>query len=105
MVAQFSPTDRQENQEPVMQTDPQLEQTIRTLFAEVYTTQNEGAEAPDLDSNSVLLETGLDSLGFAILVTRLEEDLGYDPFSLATEAYYPRTFGEFLSFYKANRPQ
>lgn len=81
-----------------------LEETIRALFAEAYASQNDGAVGPELTRDTVLLDTGLDSLGFAILVTRLEEDLGYDPFSLSTEAYYPRTFGEFLTFYATNRP-
>jgi acyl carrier protein len=81
-----------------------LENTIRATFAEIYIGENNGEPPPALQEASVLLETGLDSLGFAILVTRLEEELGYDPFSLATEAYYPRTFGEFLEFYRINRP-
>ena len=48
----------------------------------------------------VLLETELDSLGFAILVALLEDKLGYDPFQLMEEAVYPRTFGEFVSVYE-----
>ena len=82
-----------------------LETTVRTLFAEVFTAQNVGTKAPALTDDTVLLDTGLDSLGFAILVTRLEEDLGYDPFSLATEAFYPRTLREFVDFYAAHAPQ
>ncbi len=81
-----------------------LDSTIRSLFAEIYTMQADGAEAPDLKGDTVLLETGMDSLGFAILVTRLEEELGFDPFSLSTEAYYPSTYDEFLAFYMANQP-
>lgn len=87
-----------------MTTKTQLEQTIRAVFAEVYAGQSGGAPAPELADASVLLDTGLDSLGFAILVTRLEEDLGFDPFSLATEAYYPTTFREFVDFYAAHQP-
>lgn len=83
----------------------ELEQTIRTLFSEVYGGQAGDAGAPALTDDSVLLETGLDSLGFAILVTRLEEELGFDPFSLATDAYYPTTFREFVDFYAAHQPQ
>ena len=81
-----------------------LEQTIRGLFSETFSMQNDGQAGPDLSEDTVLLDTGLDSLGFAILVTRLEEGLGYDPFSLSTEAYYPQTFGEFLKFYADNKP-
>jgi hypothetical protein len=52
-----------------------------------------------LNDNTVLLESGLDSLAFAILVTRLEEDLGYDPFVLMDEPIYPRTIGDFVAIY------
>lgn len=81
-----------------------LEQAIRDLFNETFSAQNAGQKAPELTGDTVLLETGLDSLGFAILVTRLEEELGFDPFSLSTEAYYPRTFREFVDFYEENQP-
>lgn len=45
-------------------------------------------------------ETGLDSLGFAILVVRLEQRLGYDPFVELAQAVYPRTFGDFVEVYE-----
>ncbi len=44
-----------------------------------------------------LLESGLDSLGFAILVARLEDKLGADPF--ATGEAFPTTLGELVAFY------
>lgn len=54
----------------------------------------------EITDDSILLETGLDSLGFAILVARLEEDLGYDPFSMMEDAIYPTTFKEFVAIYE-----
>ncbi len=48
----------------------------------------------------VLLESGVDSLGFAILVTRLEMLLGYDPFTIDPNPVYPRTLGDFVAFYE-----
>lgn len=54
----------------------------------------------ELSDSSVLLESGLDSLGFAILVARLEENLGYDPFILMEEPVYPQTFKEFVDIYE-----
>ena len=53
-----------------------------------------------LNEDTILLESGLDSLGFAILVAQLEEDLGYDPFVLMDEPVYPKTLGEFVSIYE-----
>lgn len=76
---------------------------IRQIFDSVWRDQNQ-SKPPILNDDTVLLDTGLDSLGFAIIVTRLEEELGYDPFSLAEDAYYPQTFKEFVSFYETHRP-
>lgn len=83
--------------------DTTLEADIRRVFGEVWKTEN-GTEAPDLTPDTVLLETGLDSLGFAIFVAELEDQLGYDPFTLSQDAFYPQTFGEFVEFYAKHRP-
>jgi len=56
------------------------------------------------EDDAVLMESGLDSLGFAILVILLEESLGYDPFSIMDQPVYPRTFGELVGIYENNRP-
>ncbi len=81
-----------------------LDPEIRRVFAEVWQTEN-GTEAPALSEETVLLETGLDSLGFAIFVSQLEDELGFDPFTLAEDAYYPQTFAEFVAFYEKYRPR
>jgi len=47
-----------------------------------------------------LLESGLDSLCFAILVARLEDELGCDPFSASDDIRYPVTLGDFVSVYE-----
>lgn len=54
----------------------------------------------DIKDDQVLLETELDSLGFAILVALLEEELDIDPFQIMDEPVYPRTFGEFVAIYE-----
>lgn len=82
-----------------------LEPRIREVFEQVFKEHKPDETVPELKSDSVLLETGLDSLGFAILVVNLEETLGFDPFVLSEEAYYPRTFGEFVTFYETNQPK
>lgn len=46
-----------------------------------------------------LLESGLDSLCFAILVARLEDKLGYDPFTASDDMEFPVTLGEFIGVY------
>jgi acyl carrier protein len=55
---------------------------------------------PPLEDNLSLQETGLDSLAFAILVARLEDDLGIDPFTISEDAGFPLTIGDFLKAYE-----
>lgn len=54
------------------------------------------------------LESGLDSLCLAVVVARLEDALGVDPFSVDEEAAFPVTVGDFIQFYEkglaATRP-
>ena len=57
-----------------------------------------------VDYDTVLLESGLDSLGFAILIARLEEELGYDPFTIMDEPVYPQTFGQLVEVYQRFAP-
>ncbi len=46
-----------------------------------------------------LLDIGLDSLCFAILVARLEDALGFDPFG-ADDIVFPVTVGDFIQCYE-----
>ena len=55
---------------------------------------------PPLQDDLSLHETGFDSLAFAILVARLEDDLGIDPFTIAEDAAFPSTVGEFVRAYE-----
>lgn len=47
-----------------------------------------------------LLNSGLDSLCFAIIVARLEDSLGIDPLSSTDDAVFPVTLGDFVKFYE-----
>jgi aryl carrier-like protein len=53
-----------------------------------------------LHDNLVLLDSGLDSLCFAILVARLEDHLGSDPFTTSDKVYFPVTLGDFVELYE-----
>jgi acyl carrier protein len=55
---------------------------------------------PPLADDLSLHETGFDSLGFAILVARLEDDLGIDPFTISEDASFPLTIGDFIRAYE-----
>jgi acyl carrier protein len=53
-----------------------------------------------LTDDLTLLDSGLDSLCFAILVARLETILGVDPFSENEDRPFPVTIGDFIRFYE-----
>ena len=55
---------------------------------------------PPLEDKLSLHETGFDSLAFAILVVRLEDELGIDPFSMSADASFPLTIGDFIKAYE-----
>jgi len=55
---------------------------------------------PPLIDDLVLLDSGLDSLAIAVLVARLEETLGVDPFTESSDAAYPVTLGDFIRLYE-----
>jgi acyl carrier protein len=67
---------------------------IREIAAE------NGKRIGELADNAALLDSGLDSLGIAILVARLEETLGFDPFTKSEDVFYPVTVGDFIRFYE-----
>ena len=52
-----------------------------------------------LSDDLVLLDSGLDSLCLAIIVARLEDALGVDPFS-ADDSEFPVTLGDFVRLYE-----
>lgn len=83
----------------------QIREVIRSLFDEVLDSTESSLQCEELTDDTVLLNSGLDSLGFAILVARLEEELGFDPFVEMEEAVYPTTFGEFLAIYESRAKQ
>ena len=60
-----------------------------------------GKTLAPLRDDLVLLDSGLDSLGFAVLVARLEDTLGLDPFTAAEDAMFPLTLGDFVKVYES----
>ena len=72
--------------------------TVISQLEQVAKEQNVGL--PSLSDELVLLNCGLDSLGFAILVARLEDALGCDPFSASEETDFPVTVGDLVRIYE-----
>jgi acyl carrier protein len=78
--------------------------TRATIAAEVeQVAKEQNKRLAPLADDLILLDSGLDSLCFAILVARLEQRLGFDPFSAAEDVYFPVTFGDFVRFYDEAR--
>ena len=71
---------------------------ILSVMQQIAEEQN--VTLPPLQDDLPLNESGFDSLAFAILVARLEDDLGIDPFTIAEEAAFPSTLGEFVRVYE-----
>ena len=57
-------------------------------------------DLPPLTDDLALLDSGLDSLTIAIVVTRLEDTLGLDPFTEFDDISYPVTIGDLIRFYE-----
>ena len=79
-----------------------LRDVILARFQSVAAAQGKPLAAA-LTDDLVLLESGLDSLCFAIIVATLEDELGFDPFTEAEDVYFPVTLGDFVRFYERAR--
>jgi acyl carrier protein len=75
-----------------------IKSTIKEQLEQIGSEQQ--IKLPSLNEDLVLLESGLDSLGFAILVARLEETLGLDPFTVPDEVEFPVTLGDLIRVYE-----
>jgi aryl carrier-like protein len=62
--------------------------------------REQGRTLAPLSDELALVESGLDSLGIAVLVARLEERLGSDPFTSSEEVHFPVTLGDFVKAYE-----
>lgn len=71
----------------------EVEHTITRVAAE------QARPLAPLSDDLPLLNSGLDSLCLAIIVARLEDALGRDPFGTSDEAF-PVTVGDFVRFYE-----
>jgi len=72
-----------------------------TIFEQMEQVAREhGKILAPLREDLVLADCGLDSLGFAVLVARLEDRLGVDPFTAAEDAFFPVTLGAFVKVYE-----
>ncbi len=71
---------------------------VLSQFRAVAEEQNK--KLPPLSDDLALLESGLDSLCLAIIVARLEDELGVDPFSADEDTDLPVTLNDFIRLYE-----
>jgi acyl carrier protein len=83
----------------------EIRSEVVTQFTQVA--REQGLELARLTDDLELIQSGLDSLSFAIIVARLENALGLDPFTASEDALFPITFGELVGLYEsaAKQPQ
>ena len=62
--------------------------------------QEQGKRLAPLTDGLELMNSGLDSLSMAILVSRLEDSLVVDPFMASEDAQFPVTFRDFVNLYE-----
>jgi acyl carrier protein len=72
--------------------------TIQSEIRKVASEQQ--VKLAPLSDDLNLLDSGLDSLCFAILVARLEDSLGVDPFTASDDVTFPVTLGDFVQAYE-----
>ena len=79
--------------------------SLRDQVVAVFETvaAEQGRKLAPLVDDLKLLDSGLDSLSFALIVVRLEETLGFDPFDTADEVAFPVTFRDFVKVYERKR--
>jgi acyl carrier protein len=71
---------------------------IVSQFEQVAKQQNR--KLVPLTDDLPLMDSGLDSLCFAIVVARLEDTLGIDPFAASEDSRFPVTLGDFIKMYE-----
>jgi len=77
-----------------------IRSTINAQFEQVAVAQ--GKKLARLSDDLKLLNSGLDSLSLALIVARLEDALGYDPFDTDESIKFPVTFGDFVQLYESH---
>jgi acyl carrier protein len=79
--------------------DMSVRSTVIAEFEQVAAEQKR--KLARLTDDLALLDSGLDSLSFALIVLRLEAALGFDPFDVE-DVRFPVTFADFVKLYEVH---
>lgn len=76
--------------------------SVRDTIAETFemVAREQNRKLQPLTDQLKLLDSGLDSISFALIVMRLEDALGYDPFDNESIVKFPVTYGDFVKMYE-----
>lgn len=76
--------------------------TVRSIVLNEITqvAAEQGKQLAPLTDDLPLLDSGLDSLCLAVIVARLEDELGTDPFSTGDDDAFPVTIGDLVMLYE-----
>lgn len=72
--------------------------TVTTILEQVAREQQR--TLTPLSDDLKLSESGLDSLSFAIIFVKLEDEFGFDPFNPGESIQFPVTFGDFVRLWE-----
>ena len=76
-----------------------IEQQLKAIILQEI--KNAGGNVSTvLNEDTILIDAGLDSLGFTTLMVTMKQQSGLDPFGAADQITYAETFGELVSLYK-----
>jgi acyl carrier protein len=76
--------------------------SITAVFKQVA--QEQKRNLAPLSPKLSLVDSGLDSLSFALIVMRLEDSVGFDPFDSDEAITFPVTFGDLVALYEKGKP-
>lgn len=81
---------------------PSADDSVRTLVLQTITAvaAEQGKSLAPLSNQVALMDSGLDSLCVAIIVARLDDQLGVDPFGSADDVALPVTVSDFIQIYE-----
>lgn len=77
-------------------------ESIRALVLETITgvAAEQGKPLGPISDETALMDSGLDSLCVAIVVARLDDQLGVDPFGTTDDVVLPVTLADFIRIYE-----
>ena len=76
--------------------------SVRDAITVIFETvaKEQGKTLAPLSDDLALMDSGLDSLCIAVIVARLDDGLGLDPFSGPDDMVLPITVGDFIKIYE-----